>query len=521
MSIKLHNFGEPASMPKHSYFCQKLETYFRAAGWLSDQDYVTVPHWSSNVPTRSVKDFLQIPFVTFEDDCEKKQDFRAVRELVGMGMLKDLDAGLSAERRVDTKVWQIFIEESVFPATLLTRYRDEKNWPVFLSESVELGIPFLADGSADPVSVRQHMLIHLRQHGISRYDKYEIADQLEDAVRNIEVKLLAIETPNGYVYGGLRPTSLDVILYSWLASVLSTKCNQAISFLILNSPRLRSYVQRLTQLWFPEYELLLDLTSTAETLAIRQRKPSTMTLTLHVFPHAYACPNISYYCQKLETYLRAAGYKDYRESVDGSTNGPKGKIPFVVFPSGEKLGDTYFIMRHLVSQGTIRDLDADAGLSKLQKADARAWVAQVDEFLYPLTCCTLFLEKENYAELCLQMFGEPSALRRVGAWWVQRDVHKFLWQHGVGRHSPGEWRNMLSEFLENVVARLEGSKYMFGERPTSADVVVYAWLVTCLETRGTVFVQKWVLGNAPLKTYVKGLTEAWFPEYDGILRLVV
>jgi len=261
MSIKLHNFGEPASMPKHSYHCQKLESYFRAAGWGVESDYVTVPHWANYKTTRVAPDFLQLPFVTFEDEPDKKYDFRAVRELVGLGMLKDLDAGLSAERRTDTKVWQIYIEESVFPSTLVTRYRDEKHWPTFLSEAVNLNIPFLADAQSDPASVRQHMLIHLRQHGASRYNKEEIADLLEDALTNIEVKLAAHESSHGYVYGGIRPSSLDVILYSYLASVLSTRCNPALSLYILKSERLRSYVRRLTQHWFPEYEALLELTA--------------------------------------------------------------------------------------------------------------------------------------------------------------------------------------------------------------------------------------------------------------------
>jgi len=262
MSIKLHNFGEPASMPKHSYHCQKLETYFRAAGWSVESDYVTVPHWSSMRSTRAAKDFLQLPFVTFEDEGpEKRYDFRAVRELVGLGMLKDLDAGLSSERRVDTKVWQIYIEESVFPSTLLSRYRDEKHWPVFVSEAVDLKVPFLADAEADPSTVRQHMLQHLRQHGISRYNREEIADLLEEALTAIEVKLAANESMHGYVYGGARPTSLDVILYSYLASVLSTRCNPALAMFILKSDRLRNYVRRLTSMWFPEYEGLLEFTA--------------------------------------------------------------------------------------------------------------------------------------------------------------------------------------------------------------------------------------------------------------------
>ncbi|KZT50229.1 hypothetical protein CALCODRAFT_478566 [Calocera cornea HHB12733] len=240
-----------------------------------------------------------------------------------------------------------------------------------------------------------------------------------------------------------------------------------------------------------------------------------MSLQLHVFSHDRTRPSISYYCQKLETYLRAAGYKDYVESRDGSS-GPKGKWPWVTLPTGEDMGDTYFIIRHLISSGTVKDIDMP--LTPAQRADARAWVAQVDELICPVSFCVWFLVPQNYAELKAQMFGAvPRVAANLAGWWMRRGAKVDLVAQGVGRHSEREWEMILSEFIANAAAKLGNEAFLFGREPCSADVVLYAWLVSCLEAQGMAVVQK---QSKTLKEYVRALTKRWFPEYDDILRQV-
>ncbi|KZO90129.1 hypothetical protein CALVIDRAFT_569335 [Calocera viscosa TUFC12733] len=243
-----------------------------------------------------------------------------------------------------------------------------------------------------------------------------------------------------------------------------------------------------------------------------------MSLQLHVLPKLHSRPSASHFCQKLETWLRAAGYTDYAESPDTSS-GPKGKWPWVTLPSGEDMGDSYFIIRHLISTGTIRDIDK--ALTPATRADARAWVVQVDELMCPVTWCEIFLIKENYAELKVQMLsGMPRLAQALAGWWLRRSTKTDLWAQGVGRHSQAEWKMILAEFLDNVVQKLGQATYLFGAEPCSADVAVYALLVNCLEIQGISFVRKRILADKRMKQYVEGLTERWFPEYDEVRKLV-
>ncbi|KZT50228.1 hypothetical protein CALCODRAFT_504943 [Calocera cornea HHB12733] len=247
-----------------------------------------------------------------------------------------------------------------------------------------------------------------------------------------------------------------------------------------------------------------------------------MAVELHAVPTLASQPSTSYYCQKLDTYLRAVGYADYTLSADLPHNGPKGKVPWVVSPSGEWLPDSYFILRRLLADGTIRDVDVDAGLSPAARADARAWVCQVYELIYPTTLCERFLVPANFAQFSAQVFDGviPWLIRGPIVWYVGRSGRVNLWGQGVARHSEQEREMILAEFVGNAVARMGKEGYLFGAEPCSADVALYAWCANCLQTQGNPHVKAQILASERLKEYIGALTERWFPEYVELLQLV-
>jgi len=81
-----------------------------------------------------------------------------------------------------------------------------------------------------------------------------------------------------------------------------------------------------------------------------------MPLKLFVFDKPPSVPSSSYYCQKLETYLRANS-TPYTVNFALPFSAPKGKLPFVEFEDGEKLPDSWFIIRRLASTDKAKDLN--------------------------------------------------------------------------------------------------------------------------------------------------------------------
>jgi len=121
-------------------------------------------------------------------------------------------------------------------------------------------------------------------------------------------------------------------------------------------------------------------------------------------------PSGSGYCQKLETFLRASGYTSYEVKFTSPFKAPKGKLPYITLDSGsskQTIADSHFIIRHLIKEGRVKDLDAE--LTPVQKAESRAWQAYIDELVYPAAVWTRFAYPENLEILKQEAFANTPA----------------------------------------------------------------------------------------------------------------
>ena len=75
-------------------------------------------------------------------------------------------------------------------------------------------------------------------------------------------------------------------------------------------------------------------------------------IILHEFPRTSKAPNVSPYPLKLETFLRMNKLEyvsDFKKVF-----GPKGKSPWITDTAGQAIGDTEFIIEHLIAQHDIQ-----------------------------------------------------------------------------------------------------------------------------------------------------------------------
>lgn len=80
----------------------------------------------------------------------------------------------------------------------------------------------------------------------------------------------------------------------------------------------------------------------------------------------------------------------------------------------------------------------------------------------------------------------------------------------------------MQDWVDGLDARLEANGgYFHGKEPTMADTVAYAFLANSLGQSSTnkEFVEM-VLTKPRLRKYAAELTKRWFPEYEGVLKLV-
>ena len=111
MTLQFYAFQKPYDQPSASGYCQKLETFFRATDF---RDYE--PHFT--LPFRAPKG--KLPYVVFEGQTIPDSHF-IVQHLVKTKKVPDLDASLTPSQRAETRAWQAYVEELIYPAAVFSR----------------------------------------------------------------------------------------------------------------------------------------------------------------------------------------------------------------------------------------------------------------------------------------------------------------------------------------------------------------------------------------------------------------
>jgi Glutathione S-transferase N-terminal domain/Glutathione S-transferase, C-terminal domain len=251
------------------------------------------------------------------------------------------------------------------------------------------------------------------------------------------------------------------------------------------------------------------------------------TVILYAFARPPKTPSKSSYCQKLEAFLKLNSTPyELRPAIP--FNAPKGKLPYVEIyhpptnPNPKVLADSHFIIHHLIAEGISGDVNQLAGLTKVQKAESRAWQAYIEETLSPSMVYERWYGDKNFDTFVAEEFGSvPWLIRPAVAWYLRRVSRNGLWGQGIGRHSMEEVKILQEEAVEVLDARLEGRVYFHGdEKPSEIDLILYGSLVSAIATEANPQLKELILKSPVLVAFVKRLTKSLFPEYDGLLHVL-
>jgi glutathione S-transferase len=239
-------------------------------------------------------------------------------------------------------------------------------------------------------------------------------------------------------------------------------------------------------------------------------------------------PSGSGYCQKLETFFRVCDFKDYEVKFTATSKAPKGKLPYIIVDN-KPVADSHFIIRYLIQNGKMRDLDAN--LTPLQRAESRAWQAYVEELVYPAAVWTRFGYPENYPTLKEELVGKaPWFVKTLIFPLIGRKIRKGFIGHGIARHSREEVDGTIEEFVNHLAERLRSSAstptsggrggFFHGSEPTVIDCTIYGLLANALRMKSNPGFTKAILAHEVLREYIARGTKLWFPEYKAILKIV-
>lgn len=195
---------------------------------------------------------------------------------------------------------------------------------------------------------------------------------------------------------------------------------------------------------------------------------------------------------KLEARLRFNSVP-YRLGVGSPPAAPRKKIPYIEVNGDEdrgqkqSMGDTSLIVRHLISEGQLKDLNEK--LTPVQRAHDLAIRSLMEDKLYFYGVREKWFD--NYEIIRAKSLAAiPWLIRIIVGFFIRRTVGQALHGQGAGRFTDDEVQVFNEEIWENINALLlEARKaavaeepfwVLGGEEPTEADATLYGFIAGTL-----------------------------------------
>ncbi|KAJ4164848.1 hypothetical protein LMH87_006503 [Akanthomyces muscarius] len=235
---------------------------------------------------------------------------------------------------------------------------------------------------------------------------------------------------------------------------------------------------------------------------------------------------------KVEARLRFDGLR-YTSGHGSPRSAPRGKIPYMEWhettSAGDDavsaMGDSALIIRALVANGLLRDLNAALPTGALRAQDLAVRALLEDRVYFYGT-----REKwcDNYDEMVENMLAAvPWPVRAVVGWMAQRATVRTLHGQGTGRLSDDEVLMFKEEVWEGVEALLAEAKkkrttggddapfWVLGEEePSEADATLFGFIIGGLVSTAAPVTQAIVSKLPHVIEYAERIHDTYFPDYE-------
>lgn len=228
--ITLFGFGPAFGLPDPSPFVMKTDVQLKMAGLCYK--------WQRGGPQAAPKG--KIPFI--DDDGLIVADSTFIRAHLESQYRVDLDSGLLTFERALAWSMERMLEDHLYFALLHARWMDDANFAKGPAHFFD-GAP---DGAREAGRERARQTLH--GHGIGRHSDAEVA---ELAGRSLGA-LSDFLGDKPYLMGE-RACGADATMFAMLAGILTPFFESRLRDLALGHRNLAAYVERMMQLYYPEF----------------------------------------------------------------------------------------------------------------------------------------------------------------------------------------------------------------------------------------------------------------------------
>ncbi|TMS34652.1 hypothetical protein L596_002197 [Steinernema carpocapsae] len=194
---------------------------------------------------------------------------------------------------------------------------------------------------------------------------------------------------------------------------------------------------------------------------------------LYQFPRSPVVPNLSPFCLKVETWLRAHDIT-YEVVATNTMRSSNGLLPFVEL-NGKQIADSQMIIIELEKQFKVQ-----SKLSKEQEGISRA----VDRLVDGNTFYAIIYSKivENGHKLLSQEvsgFPIPGFLTGILGYLFGQKILARIHAHGIGKFPPGVIYDQVRRDLAAVDGIRGDKPFICGEEASIADFTLFGHLASC------------------------------------------
>ena len=232
--IQLYQFAPALGLPNASPFCMKLETYLRMAGLPFE-----IPRFKLSDLQKAPKG--KLPYIV--DGTRTLADSSLIIDYLKTTYGDSLDRWMNPEQRAVALAWQRLMEEHFYWVAVYLRWVEPEGWaltrPSFF-QGLKAPLAWII-----PSMARRGMRAELHGHGMGRHSREEV-----HALGCRDLTALAEFLGDKPFIMGEQPSSLDAVVYSFLANLLWVPLETPVKAHAQQYPQLESYCQRMKSRYY-------------------------------------------------------------------------------------------------------------------------------------------------------------------------------------------------------------------------------------------------------------------------------
>uniref|UniRef100_A0A914XF72 Glutathione S-transferase n=1 Tax=Plectus sambesii TaxID=2011161 RepID=A0A914XF72_9BILA len=262
-------------------------------------------------------------------------------------------------------------------------------------------------------------------------------------------------------------------------------------------------------------KLMALLKGDKKTVEIHEKEWKKDVVYLYQFPRSPRMPNMSPYCLKLETWLRANDIK-YEVRQTWTQRSSKGQVPFIEL-NGEQIADSQLIINALSRKFNKGDTET---LNQSQMGAARA-IDRLIECSF-VNAMGVFKYLDHLPDL---ISGEttglkwvPKVVTDIAAMFIKPTVVQKLHAQGFGRLTREEQIEQARLDMQAIADVMGKNKFVLGDEPHTVDFTLFGHFATFYYLPFDIVPKRMMRNEFPtLLAHMERMKERFWPDWNDHL----